>query len=155
MVEIRAVPHDLYELLKRAPSLWPPRLVRRQVARVEVRNATRATRERTKISSSREIVRRVHCLRSAERWRKQIRVPRRRKFDSRIEAVTPVAIHLRINDITAQSNQRAILSLQIQGHGSNRQALFDLGFIIVALIPLVVVILCAYLGGSDKHRSQT
>src|SRR5260370_31502486 len=48
-----------------------------------------------------------------------------------LDLVTPVAIPLGVDVITAQSNQRAIVSLEIQVHGSNRTALFDLGFIIV------------------------
>ena len=75
-------------------------------------------------------------------------------MDGGTEGVTPVAISLCVDDITAQSNQCAILPSKIQWHGGNGKALLNLGFIIIALVSLVVVILCAYLRGSDEHRSQ-
>ena len=53
MIEILAVPYDLYELLKSMPSLRSPRLIRRQVSRVEMRNATGAAWEGTEILASR------------------------------------------------------------------------------------------------------
>src|SRR5215813_5284780 len=134
-------------------SLRPPRLIWRQVACVEMWNATRAAWEGTEIIPSRQVVRRVHRYLSAERRRKRIWISLRRIFDRGIECVTPVAIPLCVDDITAQSNQRSILSIEIQWHRSNRKALFNLGFIVVALISLVVVILCLYLRGFDEHRS--
>jgi hypothetical protein len=106
VIEVRAVPHHVQEVRKCVTSLRPTRFIRRQVARIEVNNATRATRERTKIVPSCEIVRRVHCRLSVERWRKQIRVSRRRKFDSRIEGVTPVAIRLRVTTRYSHWNVR-------------------------------------------------
>src|SRR5262249_43569089 len=56
VIEILAVPDDLYELLKRMPSLRPPRLIRRQVSRVEMRNATGAAWERPEIIASCEVM---------------------------------------------------------------------------------------------------
>src|SRR5580765_7497136 len=119
-----------------------------------MRNATRPAWKGTEIIASRQVVRRVHSYLSAEGRRKQIWISVRCICNSGIEGVTPIAIPLCVDDITTQSNQRPILSLEIQWHGSNRKALFNLGFIIIVLILLVVVILCAYLRGSDKHRSQ-
>ena len=153
VIEIRAVPYDLFELLKRVAPLRPPRLVRRQVARVQMRYAARPARKRTEILASRQVVRRVHRYLSAERRRKQIWISVTCIYNCGIEGVTPVAIPHCVDDITAQSDQRAILSLETQGHGSNCKTLFNLGFIIAALIPLVVVILCANLRGSDKQMS--
>jgi hypothetical protein len=69
VIEIHTVPYDLYEVLKRMPSLRKARLfIRRQVARVEMRNAdyTRDAWEGTEILASRQIVRRVDRYRSAE-----------------------------------------------------------------------------------------
>src|SRR5215469_3646829 len=124
-----------------------------------MRNATRVAWdwEGTEILASRQVVRRVDRYRSAEGGRKQIWISRRCILDAGIEGVTPVAIGLCVDDITAQSNQCAILSIEIQRHRSNLKASFDLRFIIVdlvALVSLVVVILCAYLRGSYEHRSQ-
>src|SRR5215469_18760189 len=121
-----------------------------------MRNATRVAWdwEGTEILASRQVVRRVDRYRSAEGGRKQIWISRRCILDAGIEGVTPVAIGLCVDDITAQSNQCAILSIEIQRHRSNLKASFDLRFIIVDLVSLVVVILCAYLRGSDEHRSQ-
>src|SRR6476660_1792083 len=154
VIEIRAVPYDLHKLVKGMPSLRPPRLIRRQVAGVEMRNATRTAWEGTEFIPSRQVVRRVHRYLSAERRRKQIWISLRRIFDRGIEGVTPIAIPLCVHDVTAKSNQRPILSIEIQWHRSNRKALFNLGFIVIALFSLVVVILCTYLRGSNEHRSQ-
>src|SRR6516162_1098066 len=87
------------------------------------RNATRAARKWTEVHASCEVMRRVYSRFSGEGWRKQIWVPRWRKLHRGIEGVTPIAIPRRIDNVTAQSNQPAILSNKIQWHGGNRKAL--------------------------------
>jgi hypothetical protein len=69
-----------------------------------MRNATGAAWEWTEILASCEVVRRVRCYLSAEGWRKQIWISRGRVLDCGIEGVAPVAVRLRVDDITAQSN---------------------------------------------------
>jgi hypothetical protein len=78
VIEVLAVPHDLQEVRKRVASLRQPRFIRRQVARVEVNNATRATRERTEIVLSlqkiRNYVTRAGACESARLLRGLVRV---------------------------------------------------------------------------------
>jgi hypothetical protein len=56
VIEVSAVPHDLYEFRKRVTSLWPPRVIRRQVARVEMLDATGTAWEGTEVLAPCEVV---------------------------------------------------------------------------------------------------
>src|SRR5579863_4421686 len=100
-----------------------------------MRNATRAW-EWAEVSASCEVIPCVLCWSSVEGRRQQIRVSRRRKLERRTEGVTPVAIRLRVDDITAQSDQRGIFSIKVQGHGCNPKTLLNLGFI-VSLVAII------------------
>jgi len=91
---------------------------------------------------------RVHCLRSAERWRKQLRVPRRRKSTAGL-SLTPVAIHLSINDNNAESTSARFFPSRFRGTGASPTLLSWSHH--RALIPWLWSSV-ARTWGSDKHR---
>src|SRR5215469_14274561 len=116
-----------------------------------MKNATGAAWKWTEISASSEVVRCIRCCLSAEGRRKQIWISRGRELGCGTKGVTPVAIPLRVDNVTTQSNQRWILSNKIQRHRGYRKALLNLQSIFVSL---VVIILCTHLRGADKHHSR-
>src|SRR5579859_5558841 len=123
------------ELLKRAPAFGPSGLVWSQVARIKVQQLSLAA-EWTEVAAAAQIGGWIDNFGPGVwtmRRRQEIGVPRPNVLGLWTLAMTPVAVHLCIDNVAAQSNQSSIPSIEMEGNGCDCKAYLDLALILVVI----------------------
>src|ERR1017187_8523673 len=115
MVVVFSCTQDGEELLKRAASFRTAGLVGSQVAGVKVQQFSFDT-ERTEVAAAAQVGGWIDDLGSGV-WtigrRQEVGVPRANVLGGRTLAMTPVAVHLCVDDVAAQSDQSPISSFEV------------------------------------------